>query len=669
MRSLFENLRTVVPAATATTKYKLFCLLFSVLYFLTGCAGQLAYRDGKNLIQEEKIEAGLAKFQEALKHDPQNAQYRQAYLQTQERFIYRHLHQADQYVADGKLEQAKANYQRVLSLAPDNDQALAGLAAIVSAERQTKLLNEADALVTKKNFASARKKLTEVLIVNPDNARALALQQTLDEQTARLSTEAQFNAALKKLITLEFKDVALKHVFDVIARSSGFNFLFDKEVKTDQKISIFLKNSTIESAIHFALMTNQLNKQALDHNTLLIYPNTPAKQKEYQNLVMRTFFLTNTEAKTIAATLKIMLKTNDIVVDDKLNMLIMRDSPEAIQLAEKLVALQDVAEPEVMLEVEVIEVQRSLLQSLGIQWPASLALTPQPLASLQSNSSSITSGTSGAPGLTLNDLLHQNKYTLGASVGPITGNANTQDSNVKLLTNPRIRVKNHEKAKILIGERVPNITSTATATGFVSESINYIDIGLNLTVEPTIYLDDNVGIKLSLEVSSILSQITTQSGTSAYQIGTRTASTVLRLKNGETDILAGLIDNQERSSGNKLPGIGDMPILGRLFGSTTDNNQNTEIVLSITPHLIRNIQRPSASDAYFLSGTQSGMVIHLDHDGKTDHASPNVTPVTPLQSAMPPQFPAITPPENNRVIPSPAINANVNAVPPPAKPE
>jgi general secretion pathway protein D len=275
-------------------------------------------------------------------------------------------------------------------------------------------------------------------------------------------------------------------------------------------------------------------------------------------------------------------------------MLIVRDNQEAIKLAEKLVALQDVAEPEVMLEVEILEVKRTRLTELGIKWPESLNLTPLP---------SVVGGS-----LTLQDLKSNiNPGTISTTVTPLIINAHKQDSDANILANPRIHTRNHEKAKILIGERVPNITTTSTATGFVSESINYLDVGLKLEVEPTIFLDNDVAIKIFLEVSNIVGQQQTKSGTSAYQIGTRTASTVLRLKDGETQILAGLINDEDRSNANKIPGVGEIPVLGRLFGSTSDNGLKTEIVLSITPRLIRNIVRPDVSLAEFLAGTDSSL--------------------------------------------------------------
>ena len=553
----------------------------------------MAFRDGKELIEHDRIEQGLGKFNEALTLDPRNPEYRQALLQTRERAIYRLLEQAQNDRLAGHKEDAVKRYQRVLAIDPSNSSAKAGLQQLDLASRHAQALAKAQEGIDKKEFDTARALVTTILTENPANTDAIAMQKTLAQSTPQVATETVLGKAYKKPISIEFKDVSLKQVFEVISRTSGMNFLFDKEVHTDQKTSIFLKNSTIESAVHFTLLTNQLEQRILDANTILIYPNTAVKQHEYQDLMVRSFFLTNADVKVVANTLKTIVKSRDIVIDEKLNMLIMRDSPEAIRVAEKLVALHDVPEPEVMLEVEILEVKRTRLLELGIQWPSSLSLTPLPL------------GGAVPGGLTLRDLRGQNSGTLAAGIGPVTAKARADDSDAKLLANPRIRTRNHEKAKILIGERVPNITTTATSTGFVSESINYVDVGLTLNVEPTIYLDNDVAIKVQLEVSNIVSQLKTQSGSVAYQIGTRTANTVLRLKDGETQVLAGLINDEDRRSGSKVPGIGELPLVGRLFGSGTDDNQKTEIVLSITPHLIRNIQRPDAVAAQFAAGTDA----------------------------------------------------------------
>lgn len=573
---------------TSCTSYLILLAAFS----LTGCAGQMAYRDGKSLVEQNQVEAGLLKFQEAAAQDPQNLEYRKAFLQTRERATYGWLEQADRFISQEDFEEAKIFYQRVIALDPKNDRARAGLARFEMNNRHNRLIADARLSMEKNNFATAKEKLAIILKENPENSTAVDLQREIAEKSTQPPIESALASAYRKPITIEFTDASLKQIFAVISHSSGLNFLFDKDVKTDQKTSIFLKNTTVDSAVHFVLLTNQLEQQVLDANTILIYPNTAAKQKDYQEMIVRSFFLTNADAKTVAATLKTMLKSRDIVIDEKLNMVMLRDSPEAIKLAEKLVALHDVPEPEVMLEVEILEIKRTRLLELGIQWPSSLTLTPLPSVA--------------GSALTVRDLATNiNGSTISAGLGPVHVNARKEDGDANLLANPRIRARNHEKAKILIGERVPNITTTATSSGFVSESVNYLDVGLKLDVEPTIYLNNDVAIKISMEVSSVTNQIRTQSGTLAYQIGTRTASTVLRLKDGENQVLAGLINDEDRRTGNKIPGLGDLPILGRLFGSTTDDNQKTEIVLSITPHLIRNIQRPDFSSAEFRSGTDS----------------------------------------------------------------
>lgn len=589
-----------VPSTrTGMNRWATRCGSLVVALALMGCAAQIAFRDGKALIAQGKPEEGLSKLQEAVREAPGAVEYRVAYLSARERVISSYLEQGDRLFRAGNLPEAEKSYQRVLALDAVNERGRAGLRSIETEQRHTRLLAEARTAWDKKDIDTAQFKLRSILSENPHYGLALKLRKTIIDATMQPPADAALAPGYKKPITIEFKDVAIKQVFEVISRTSGLNFLFDKDVKTDQKTSIFLKNSNVASVVHYVLLTNQLEQQILDPNTVLIYPNTAAKQKDYQDLVVRTFLLANADAKSVANALKTIVKSKDVVVDERLNMLIVRDSPAAIRLAERLIAVQDVPEPEVMLEVEILEVKRSRIQELGIKWPSSLSLAPLP------------STTGGA--LTLQDLQNTSSSTIGAAIGPVTINARQLDSDANILANPRIRARNREKAKILIGERVPNITSTSTATGFVSESVNYVDVGLKLDVEPTVYLDNDVAIKISLEVSNIVSQIQTKSGSIAYQIGTRTASTVLRLKDGENQVLAGLINDEDRRSADKVPGVGNLPLVGRLFGSTADNNQKTEIVLSITPRLIRNLQRPDDNLSEFRSGTDSTLRLRPDH--------------------------------------------------------
>jgi len=582
---------------------------------VAACASNPTYDEGRKLVDQGRTEEGLEKLRLAAQKNPTNAEYRVSYLSTRDRLIATWTSQAHDALLRGDSEAAATLYRRILSVDPDNVVGRNGLERIAIAARHVEILKAAEMAYRSGEIETAQNKLHTVLIEDPNNPAARALKQAIEADGERPNAASKLLPTLRKPISLEFRDAPLKSIFEVLSRTAGINFVFDKDVKGDQKATIFLRNSTVEVAINTLLLTNQLEQRILDGNTLLIYPNTQAKVREYQQLTVRSFFLSNADVKQVSNSLKTILKTKDIFVDEKLNMLIVRDTPEAIRLAEKLVALHDMVDSEVMLELEVLELNRSLLQSLGIKWPTQLALTALP---------STTGGS-----LTLSDLRRLSSPQVGATLDALDVNAQRNDAISNLLANPRIRARNHEKARILIGQRVPNITSTSTATGFVSQSITYIDVGLKLEIEPTIYLDNEVAIKVSLEVSSIVSSIPTSTGTLAYVIGTRTASTVLRLKDGENQVLAGLINDNETRSTDKIPLLGDIPLLGRLFGSRQDNNTKTEIVLSITPRIIRNIQRPTLQVAEFDAGTEARS---RSGDGGSAASSPN-TPVSSGASA------------------------------------
>ncbi|WP_374582225.1 secretin N-terminal domain-containing protein [Pseudoduganella sp.] len=605
-------------------------LTLSVLVLaLSGCAAEMAYRDGRSLAEKDQVEASLLKFQEAINREPGNATYRAAFYEARDRNSIRLLEQADRLLNDGKYELAAQNFQRVLALNPQNERARAGLRALEMADRHDKLLAQASLHLEQKELEAAKSRVNTVLSEKPDHVRGRALLRAINEQTPQAPAESGLSKAYKTPITIEFREAPLKQVFDIISRRSGLNFIFDKDVKSDTRTTIMLKNSTVESAVYFLLMTNQLEQQVMDGNTILIYPNTAAKLKEYQETVVRTFYLSNAEAKSVANTLKTILKSRDVVADEKLNLVILRDSADAVKLAEKIVAMQDQPEPEVMLDVEILEIKRSRLLELGVEWPNQVGL------------SVLNADKKGTP-LTLRDLDFINRNYIGVSALGANINLKKTDGDTNLLASPRIRVRNKEKAKVVIGEKVPVITTTVSpgTQGFAYESVSYVDVGLTLNAEPTIYLNNEVGIRIALEVSNLIQQIQTKTGTTAYQIGTRQASTFLQLKDGENQVLAGLINNEERSTADKVPGLGDIPLLGRLFGSQTDDKQKTEIVLSITPHLVRNLQRPEASAAEFSAGTEANFRRRPDVTPRQPVVLPGARPAAGASAPQPAQLPA-----------------------------
>ena len=572
--------------------------LLPILSLLAACAGNQAYNDGQAMLGAGRTEQGLALLEQAAQAEPTNAKYRIAVTNGRMRALNKLNGAAEALRQQGKLPEAQALYQQALALDASNDVAQRGLAGVAQEERHRKLVQEAQASYQRggeANIAQAQESLRQVLQERPAQREALALKSRIgDEQAKARPAGGKLAAAYRKPVTLEFRDAPLRSVFDFISKVSGLNFVFDKEVDPALRATISVRDTSIEEAIAMLLGANQLEQSVTSDKSITIYPNTPQKVKDYQQLVVRTFFLANADVKTVAFSIKTLLKAKDVVTDERLGIIMLRDTPEMVRMAERIINVQDLADPEVMLEVEVLEVKRTRLMELGVRWPDQANLT---LAGAAAN---------GLGGLKVADLRRINGDNINLGIGGVTLNANKTDSDSNILANPRIRVRNKEKAKILIGDRVPVITVT-TNNGVSSDSVNYIDVGLKLDVEPNVYLDDEVAIKINLEVSNVVKEVISKTGTQAYQIGTRSASTVLRLKDGETQVLAGLISDEDRGTANKVPGVGELPVLNRLFGSQKDDAMRSEIVLSITPRLLRSIRRPDLMTAEFNSGTEAAV--------------------------------------------------------------
>lgn len=605
--------RTVGALRHRLLRGMLACGLFALLGACAGPGQQFA-ASGQQKIQDGRVKDGLAELEKAMAAEPNNREYRMQWFRQREIALGDLLAQADALLAQGRSADAQDLYQQAASVAPGNSRATTGLETSKAAVRLDKRVDEAQALLAKGQKDEAARRIRAVLAESPLHTRARALNQQFDAVAAGQAVPDRAGTALKtalrKLVSLEFRDAGVRSVFDALSRSTGINFVFDRDVRPDLKITISIANTSIEDVIGTICATQQLERKVMNENTVLIYPNTPAKQKEHLELSVKTFYLSNTEAKTMFALLKTVLKTRDLYADEKLNTLTMRDTADAIRLAERLVRAQDQPEPEVVLDVEVLEVKRSRLMELGVDVPTKFSVlnlvpNPETVVSTATGNTVIKNSTLTTTQLTVAQL----RNTTSASVGIDNPSLNLKAENADtiILANPRIRAKNREKAKILIGDRVPVITSTSTPNVGVSESVSYLDVGLKLDVEPNVFMDNEVGMKVTLEVSNIVREVRSRTGTLTYQIGTRMASTALRLKDGETQALAGLIGDEDRKNTAGWPGAVDLPLFGRLFSSERTERNKTEIVLLITPRVVRNIDAAAAARFEYASGTESAV--------------------------------------------------------------
>ena len=559
---------------------------------IVSCASTRLHQQGLNEFDQGRYETALQKLQQAVISEPGNLSYKLDLKGRRDEAVQKLVAEGDKARAAGVADAAAEAYNRVLAIESGNSRATRGIDGVDADRRHAKSVLLAGQEFQQGNAEQADTRLSGVLSEDPGFAPATALRAKIDAARGPVTVTPKLHTRDNRPVTLQFRDAQTKMVFEVLSRQTGINFIFDKDIKSDSKTTIFVQEVPIEQAIDLVLGQNQLARQVLSENMVLIYPNTAAKQKDYQDQIIKTFYLNTANPKDVEGLLKTVLEAKTLVINERAGAIVMRDTPENIRMAEKLVASVDLSEPEVMMEVEVLEINRDRMQQLGIAYPSSATLSAAPLH--------------------LNALHRQNSSTISVSPLSVTLDALKKDDNSNVLASPRIRARNKEKAKILIGQREPTITQQNTIAGgsiAPSTNVQYLDVGLKLEVEPTIYADNDVAIQMNLEVSSIIRQLTITSpnaGTTiAYEIGTRNASTLLQLKDGETQILAGLIQDSDTRSATKVPGLGDIPILGRLFSDHSTEKKKSEIVLAITPRIIRAKPRPSSDTTEFWFGTES----------------------------------------------------------------
>lgn len=564
---------------------------------LAACSSaQVANKEAADLIEQGQYEAGLARIEEGLRENPRDTELHLLLNSGRAKAITALLTSGDTDRARRDFASARTAYSRVLTIEPNNRRAQDALRQLDYLRSMDEKLELARGDLRRGDIYGADRQVKQILELDPKNDGALELQGNIRlVQSRNVIQYPQLRTRLDRPVTLEFRDANLKTIFEVLSQVAGLNFIFDKDLRPDMKATIFVRDVRIEDAVQLLLQQNQLHQKVVNENTLLIFPDSPQKLKDYQELVMRTFYLTSIDANTALNMIKTMLKTRDVFVDERLNTLTMRDTEDAVRMAEKLLQSQDQSNPEVVLEVEVMEVATQRILDLGLQWPNTFGV--------------INSDGTGVS--VLDQLKGINSSRISISPSP-QAKINAQDNDINTLASPVIRVSNREQARIHIGQRVPIISATSvpsTQGPVITESVTYLDVGLKLEVQPTVHLNNEVAIKIALEVSNATPLEPTRQGTIPVQVDTRNAQTSLRLHDGETQILAGLMRNDHGATGNKIPGLGDIPGLGRLFGSNKDTIGKSELVLSITPRIVRNLPYQSPSDMEFPTGTETSMHI------------------------------------------------------------
>ncbi len=585
--------------------------------------------DAERLAQNGQQDQALSLLAQAAAKDPKDMAVRAAWIRQRDLGIGVLANQSDAQRAAGRLDAARLLLLRLQAIDPQHPRTLATASELERATRHETWMREAAQAQAQGRADDAEARVRQVLAEAPGHPAARAAMIKLRERNKVPEPPRALGAEFQKPMTLDFRDAPLRGVLEGLGRSHGINFVFDKDVRIDTKISVFLKDVTLDDALRVILSTQQLDRKLLNDSTLLIYANTQAKQREHQELVTRNFYLTNTDVKQAQNMVRTLAKTRDLFVDERLNLMVVRDTPEVIRLVERLIAGLDLPEPEVMLEVEVMEISSNRLDELGLQWPEQISYGLGPtVAGL-------------VPGAIPTEITRADRGSLRASISnpALVASLRETVSRGNTLANPRLRARNHEKAKILIGEKLPVFSATGAALNVAATTtVTYLDVGLKLEVEPSVQLDNDVIMKVNLEVSTLIGRVSGPNGSIGYQVGTRQATTSLRLRDGETQILAGLIKEDDSKGISGVPGLASLPLVGRLFGLHTDQRVKSEVVLLITPRVLRNIGLPDAEISSVPAGFDAnpgGETLRLRKQAKLNlGASGGATPTAPQPAAV-----------------------------------
>ncbi|HEV8335262.1 MAG TPA: cohesin domain-containing protein [Candidatus Polarisedimenticolia bacterium] len=531
-------------------------LLLLTLLLTAACASSKAFHEGEKLAEAENWDQAVLAFSKALSQSPGNTQYKVALARARLRASQEHFDRGKKYLAAGQLEPAMAELQQTVFLDPNNQYA---------ADELNKAIKEYQ-----------RRRGEEQSDIEKMKERA----RLAGRVTPRLNPKSNIP------IVLKFKDETAKNVYDALSKASGINFLYDERVDLNKKVNIDLVDVNFAKALEILMAQNKHFYKIWDENTIMIADDNQQKHKEYDDLVIQTFYLSNADVKDVQVLLRSLLDARQLAQNDRLNAITIRDTPDRVQVAEKIIEANDKAKAELVVDVQLLEFNRNLLQNLGIDLTG---------GSSGGTGKSLTIGYTGGTSVPLNNLGLLNQLG-NYSVGPIPAvilNFLLTDADAQVIAKPQLRVSEGEKASVKIGDRIPiptttfNTTQTVGGTVVPITSFTYQNVGINIDLEPRVHHNKEVTLKLKVELSSLAGSVNAGGGVTQPIIGTREIETQIRLKDGETNLLAGLIRREERTSLSGVPGLTQIPVLKRLFGSTETTVQQTDIVLTLTPHIIR----------------------------------------------------------------------------------
>jgi general secretion pathway protein D len=600
-------------------------LLFVVLAITLPAAADKAHtlwNKGRDAEERQDYEKAYDYYQQAFSLRPKDLRYRTAYEHIKFLASASHVHRGQLLRDSGKLDEAVAEFQKAATIDPSS------FIAQQELKKTQEMINQAN---------------------NPPQAVAPTpnlLKKILNEAQGPVELEAISNVPITLKLTED-----TKVIYETVGKLAGINVLFDPDY-TSRKIRIELNGVTLEEALGIIALESKTFWRPVTRNTIFIAQDNPAKRKELDQSVIKTFYLSNlsqaTELQDVVNAMRTLLEVSRIQQLQSQNAIIVRGTPDQIALAQKLVDDLDKAKPEVVIDIVVMQVSRDRSRTLGITPPTSTSIslnnnintTPSTTATTTTTSSSSSTGSNG--GINLNRIGNLNATDFTITIPGITASAIMGDSDTKIIQNPQIRALDGQKASLKIGDRVPVATGSfqpgiggVGINPLVNTQFQYLDVGVNIDITPRVHAGREVTLKVSLDISSVTGQ-SNIGGISQPIIGQRKVEHEIRLKEGEVNLLGGMMEDSQTRSISGLPILANIPFLKYFFGQDTRDHSEQELVFALIPHIIRGMDVNDQNQRLIDVGTANSLELRRVAHQQVETPAPAIVPAqAPTQTPAP----------------------------------
>jgi len=602
--------------------YVLICVVAGMA--LTGCPknGHSDYKAGEKAFDLKDYDAAVDYYSKALTADPHNAFYRIKLNDARFEAGQVHLHQGLKLRDKGDLQGAVAEFQHAQVLDPSS----------VIADQELKKTLDMMADKVRANDQQAEQPLME------------------NGEPALASRPPELKPLSRAPISLKMSNDS-KIVFDTIGKLAGLTVIYDPDLQA-RRITADLNNVTLEQALDIVSLESKTFWKPITENIIMVIPDQTQKRRDYEEQVVRTFYLSNVaipqDLTEITTGLRQLLDLKRIQQVNAQNAIIVRDTPDKLALIDKIIGDIDKAKPEVVLQVEILQASTDHMRNLGILPPQSTTVTINPNSTSSSSNSSGTSTSTNT--IQLSQLTHLNQSDVVLTIPSATANFLLTDSSTRIIQNPEIRSVDGQQAKLRIGNRVPVATGsfqagvgvgTAAVNPLVNTQFQYIDVGVNVDVTPHVHPNRDVSMKLDIEVSSVTGQATI-GGIQQPIISQRKITHEIRLKEGEVSVLAGLIERIDTKTLNGWPWLANIPIMKYFFASENPEHQDNEDLIVLIPRIVRMPEWTKENLRALYSGTETYPTVRRELDVKAPTANPSPT-LAPAGTAAQPGGTAVAP--------------------------